>query len=104
MVETHWDDLRDRELRYQGHRWQLTGDIEVGNSGSVLGVAARQADGVRGERATLYFDIENPSKSINPGNMAQHFDRLERTADGQHLIVKTDGRTYRYVLERLSYA
>ncbi|MCU4751386.1 hypothetical protein OB919_05230 [Halobacteria archaeon AArc-curdl1] len=29
MVKSHWEDLRDKELRYRDHMWELTGDIDV---------------------------------------------------------------------------
>lgn len=103
MVETHWEDLRDRELRYQGHRWSLTGDVALRETGDLLAVEARQADGTRHEDATLYFAIRDPPASLNPGNLGDHFDELEYDGAGQTLVVSTAGRTYRYRLTNVEY-
>jgi hypothetical protein len=101
MVESHWEDLRGRELRYRDHTWELTGDVDVRESGELLAVEARQTDDVRHGTATLYFALEPPTDSLNPGNLGDHFDRLERTGNTQYLVVKKERRTYRYVLQRL---
>lgn len=101
MVQSHWDDLRDRELRYRDRTWELTGDIDVRESGALLAVEARQTDDVRQSTATLYFELENPPDSLNPGDIGTHFDRLERAGNHQRLVVKGDHRTYRYELRRL---
>ena len=103
MVETHWEDLRGKELRYLDHTWALTGDVDVRDSGDLLAVEATQVDDVRRERATLYFGIEDPPDSLNPGDLGDQFDRLEREGDHQYLVVKKEGRTYRYELRRLEH-
>jgi len=103
MVETHWDDLRGRELRYLDHTWALTGDVDVRASGDLLALEATQVDGVRGERAVLHFGLEAPPDSLNPGSLGEQFDSLERDGDDHYLVVKKEGRTYRYELRRLEY-
>jgi hypothetical protein len=104
MVETHWDDLRGRECQYSGHAWELTGDVAVQDNGDVVGVEARQTDDVRGRTATLYFRNETVPDSLNPGDLGDHFHRLERAGDDQYLVVEDEGRTYRYELRRMEYA
>lgn len=101
MVESHWPEIEEKELRYLDRTWALTGDVTVENTGNTLGVAAKQADGVRHGRATLYFEVEDASDSLNPGNLGEHFDRLEREGDSHYLEVKKEGRTYRYELRRM---
>lgn len=103
MVDVHWDDLRGRELRYRDHTWELSSDVDVRNRGELLAVQARQTDDVRRPAATLYFGIADPSASLNPGNLGEHFDRLERADGEQHLVVRKERRSYRYVLRRLEY-
>lgn len=103
MVEAHWDGLRGRELRYRDHTWELTGDVDVRDSGDLLAVGATQADDVRGQRATLYFGLTEESDSLNPGDMGEHFDRLERVDGDTHLVVQKERRRYRYELDRLEY-
>jgi hypothetical protein len=103
MVESHWEGLRDRELRYRDRTWRLSGDLDVRSEGRLLAVEAKRADGHRGERARLYFGVEDDANSLNPGAMGEHFDRLERSSDGHHLVVATPGRTYRYELQRVEF-
>ncbi|MFB6159755.1 MAG: hypothetical protein ABEJ61_01105 [Haloferacaceae archaeon] len=103
MVERHWEDLRNEEVRHGDERWTLTGDVDVRKSGDVLAVEATQAGDVRHGTATLYFDIDDPPDSLNPGALGEHFDRIERTQRHQYLVVKTEGRTYRYELQRLEH-
>lgn len=103
MVEAHWEDLRGKELRYSDHTWELTGDVDVRESGDLVGVEAQQADDVRHRTATLYFGLDTPTDSLNPGDLGDHFDKLERTGDNQYLVIKKERRTYRYVLQRLEY-
>jgi hypothetical protein len=103
MVETHWEDVRGKRLRYHDHTWELTGDLDVLNEGNVLALVATRVDGVRGEDARLYFGVENPPDSLNPGDLGEHFDSLVREDDIQYLRVKQTGRTYRYELQRLEY-
>lgn len=102
MVETHWDDLRGRQVRYGDRGWELTGDVEVQRDGEVLAVEATRADDVRRGRTRLVFVVEGSGDSLNPGNIGTHFDRLERVDDAWFLVVKTDARTYRYGLTRLA--
>jgi len=104
MAETHWTELDGRELRFRDQTWALTGDVDVRQSGDLLAVKATRVDGVRHETATLYFGLDDPPASLNPGNLGEHFDHLE-TEDGQQtLVVRKDPRTYRYRLQRLTYA
>lgn len=101
MVESHWEELRGEELRYNDRAWELTGDVEIRKSGELLAVDARQADDVRHRGATLYFGLENPTDSLNPGNLGDYSVRLERTEDDQYLVVTGETRTYRYELRRI---
>lgn len=103
-METHWTDVEGKRVRYLDRTWELTGDVSVRDRGERLAVDARRVDGVRRERATLFFELHAPPKSLNPGNLDVHFDRLERDDDGQYLVVKGAGRSYRYELQRLEYA
>lgn len=103
MVETRWPELGSKELRYRDHTWELTGDVDVRRDGALLAVRARQVDDVRGRPATLYFGLDDPPDSLNPGALGDHFDSLERTSDGQYLLVKKEGRSYRYELRRIEY-
>lgn len=103
MVETHWDDLRGRELRYLDGTWALTGTVDALDDGELLAVEAERVDDVRGETATLYFGLPGPADSLNPGDLGEGFDRLEREDDDQFLVVRRERRTYRYELQRLEY-
>jgi hypothetical protein len=103
MVEQHWDTLRGRELRYQDHTWELTGDVTIRDRGELLGVEARQADAVRHRDATLYFANARRPESLNPGNIGEYFHRLEMTGGARDLVVKNGHRSYRYRLQRLEY-
>ncbi|WP_435320803.1 hypothetical protein [Haloarchaeobius sp. TZWSO28] len=103
MFQARWDDIKGRELRYGGHTWKLTGDISIEDSGSVVSVEARQIDGVKGDLARLQFDIDGQPHSLNPGNTGEHFNRLERVGQRQYLVIKNEGRTYRYELHRIEY-
>jgi hypothetical protein len=103
MVETHWEDIRGAELRYDDHTWELTGDVDVAENGRLLGVTARQTDGVRHETARLYFGLEADGASLNPGNLGDQFDSIERRGDRQFLVVRKERRTYRYELRRVAY-
>ena len=103
MVRSHWGELRDTELRYRDRTWKLTGDVDVRQSGELLAVEARQVDDVRHGAAILYFGLESAPDSLNPGNLGDHFDRVERTGSHRYLLVKKEQRTYRYELQRLEY-
>jgi hypothetical protein len=100
MTESHWDDLRGRTVRYRDRTWELTGDLEVHDTGELLAIDGRGDDDT-GVNATLYFGLQGSPESINPGNLGEHFDRIERTPDGQFIVVNTGPRTYRYKLHRL---
>lgn len=104
MPDVHWDDLRGRELRYQGHTWELTGDLAIRQTGELLAVDVKQADESKREKATLYFGVENPPDSLNPGSSDANFDHFEWDGDAQVLVVDTPGRRYRYELDRIEYA
>lgn len=103
MGEPPWDDLEGRTVRYAGDLWELTGKVEVLDSGELLALSARREDDVRGESAKLHFAVEGAPHSLNPGDLGEQFDHIERTGDGHHLVVRTDGRTYRYGLEHLQH-
>ena len=103
MGETHWEDLRTREVTYDDHRWSLTGDLEILESGESLAVQARQEDDVRHRDGTLYFAVEDTDDSLNPGNLGDHFDRLDTSGPTPIIVVKTEGRSYRYELVRMEY-
>lgn len=103
MVEARWEDLRGRELRYREHTWKLTGNVDVHKSGDLLAVEATQVDDVRQSTATLSFGLETPPDSLNPGDLGTHFDRLVREGDDQYIVVRKEGRTYRYQLQGLEY-
>lgn len=104
MVESDWPELGGKTLRFRDNTWELTGTVDVRQTGDVLAVEARQVDDVRRGRATLFFDLRSGPDSLNPGNLGDHFDSLERSGDDQYLVVKSDGRTYRYELERVQPA
>ncbi|WP_435346684.1 hypothetical protein [Haloarchaeobius sp. HRN-SO-5] len=103
MAETRWEDIVGKELRYADHTWELTGDVSLLDSGDVLAVEARQTDDVQRDPATLFFDNADPPDSLNPGSHGDHFHHLEWVRDTPVLIVKTDGPTYRYELQRVEY-
>ncbi|QLG61141.1 hypothetical protein [Halorarum salinum] len=103
MVELHWPDLGGKQVRYLDDTWELTGDVDVRESGELVAVDAKQVDDVRHRSATLYFRLQNPPASLNPGNTGVHFNRLEREDDVQHLVVRNDRRTYRYELRRMKH-
>lgn len=103
MVEDRWPELAGRTLRYADHSWELSGTVDVRATGERLAVEARQVDDVRRRRATLQFGLDDPPRSLNPGNLGGHFDRLERDGDRQFLVVEKEGRTYRYELHGMAY-
>ena len=103
MVETNWPELHGKELRYRDGTWRLTGDVDVRESGELLVAEANRADDVSGESASLHFGIESPGDSLNPGDLGDNFDRLERTKRSQYLVVKKGPKTYRYELQRLDF-
>jgi hypothetical protein len=104
MVDTHWDGLRGKELRYRGNAWELTGDVGVRQNGELLAVEAKQADDVRRRTATLHFGLDGSASSLNPGNLGDNLESLERDDDGQHIVVKKGDRRYRYELRRMEGA
>ncbi|WP_267643253.1 hypothetical protein [Haloarchaeobius amylolyticus] len=103
MFQTRWEDVKGRQLRYNGHTWELTGDVGIEDSGATLVVEARAVDDVKGEQARLCFDIAGAPASLNPGQDGERFHLLERRPEGHVLVVKDAGRTYRYVLHRIEY-
>lgn len=96
MVETRWPDVCGEQVRYSDHTWELTRMVDVRGTGELLEVEATQVDGVRHGTAILRFEIENQPASLNPGNLGDHFDRLEREGNRYYLVVKKEARTYRY--------
>jgi len=105
MVETEWPKLGGTKLQYSTAttREELTGTVEIAETGDVLAVEAKQVDDVRGRKANLRFGLQYGTPSLNPGNLGSHFDRLEREGDRQYLVVKTEPQTYRYELRGLEY-
>lgn len=103
MDETQWPELAGTELEYGDHTWELTGTVEIGEIGDVLSVRAKQVDDVRQPKASLRFGLRDGSSSLNPGNLGNHFDSLEREGDTHVLVVKKEARTYRYELQGLEY-
>lgn len=101
MAETHWDDIRGSEVRYTDHTWELTGDVDIRERGELLVVEATQSDDVRGRTAFLHFGLQNPPSSLNPGDLGELSDGLERVDGDYHLVVTKGPRTYRYGLQRL---
>lgn len=98
MVKTHWEDLEGETVRYADHSWEFTGAVEVLGTGEMLAIEATQLDDVRHGRATLRFGLENPPASLNPGDIGERFDRLERQSGRHQIVVSGDHRTYRYQL------
>ena len=98
MVETQWPELGGKTLRYGGHTWELTGTVDVRNTGELLAVDAKRITDVSQPRATLRFACEERSPSLNPGNLGEHFDRIERDRRSHYVVVKKEPRTYRYKL------
>jgi hypothetical protein len=103
MVQTRWGALRGQRIRYLNRTWLLTGEVDVRNRGELLAVSANQTDDVRRGSATLYFGLDEPGPSLNPGNMGAHFDRLDLDGEHQYIVVKKEPREYRYELQRLRY-
>lgn len=103
MNETVWPELGGKQLQYSNRSWELTGTVTVEDDGRALAADARVEDGNSKDSGTLYFTLQNPPKSLNPGNLGGHFDRIERTKRDQYLVVETEGRTYRYRLSRLEF-
>lgn len=103
MVESQWPELGGKQVRYRDDTWELTGTVDVLGTGDVLAVEATQVDDVRHRDATLRFGLEDPPESLNPGDLGDHFDQLQRDGDRYTLIVKKEARTYRYTLLGLEY-
>ena len=103
-MDNVWPELGEKEIRYHDEIWELTGEVDVQDQGELLAVDATARDDVGHERRTLYFALQGESDALNPGNLGGHFDRLERTKRNQYLVVETEGRTYRYRLDRIGPA
>ncbi|RLM53916.1 hypothetical protein DVK02_10840 [Halobellus sp. Atlit-31R] len=103
MPDTTWESLRSEQLRYHDHTWELTGGVDILENGDLVVAEARQTDDVRRRTALLHFGLVTVEGSLNPGELGEHFDRIERVDGGQHLVVKKAGRRYRYELTRLEY-
>lgn len=102
MTEEHWSELEGREVEFHGDIWRLTGDVELLRTGDVLALDGRRVDDVQHESARLFFGAAGQD-SLNPGSPENHFDHIERDGEEHVLVVKTEGRTYRYELDRLEY-
>lgn len=103
MVAKQWAELGGKELRYLDQTWECTGEVDVRQSGELLAVEAKQVDDVKRSTATLYFAIQNSTDSLNPGALGDHFDTLGQADGEQYLELRTEGKTYRYVLQRMEY-
>lgn len=103
MVEAYWEGLRGQSLRYLDREWELTGDVDVLGDGDLVAVQATRADDVRRQGARLYFGLQDPPGSLNPGNMGEQVEGVRRVDDEHHLLVATEGRTYRYELQRAEH-
>lgn len=103
MVETEWPEIGGTEVQYGDHTWELTGTVDIAETGDALAVEAKQVDDIRERKADLRFGLHDDAPSLNPGNLGSHFDRLERAGDTQYLVVKTEPRTYRYELQGVEY-
>lgn len=103
MVETEWPELGGKTVTYHDHTWELTGSVDVQDTGELLAVEAKQVDDVKQPAGTLRFGCGDRSPSLNPGDLGEHFDRLERTRSGHYLVVSKDPRTYRYELLGVEY-
>lgn len=103
MVEVQWEGIRDEELRYQDHTWELTGEVDVRQTGERLRARARRADGVRRETGSLLFGLADGGGSLNPGALGGAVARLEREDGRYFLVVEEERRAYRYELHSLEY-
>lgn len=101
MTNTAWPELGGKEIRYRDERWELTGDVTVQDNGEILAVDVTAVDDVRHENATIYFTIVGSPKTLNPGNLGEHFDSIDREGRRLYLTVKTEGRRYRYQARRI---
>jgi hypothetical protein len=103
MGNDTWPELGGNRLQYANRTWELGSEVSVLDDGDLLGVKATAVDDVRGQRATLYFTIDQPPASLNPGDLGEHFDSFEPAGGTYAIDVRTPGRTYRYDLERMTY-
>lgn len=101
MTNTVWPELGGKEVRYNDQRWKLTGDVAVEDNGETLAVEGTAVDDVRHENATIYFSIDGSSKTLNPGDLGDHFDSVERRGRRLYVNVKKEGRRYRYQARRI---
>lgn len=102
MVETHRPELEGQSLRYNGDRWELTGDLELKGNGELIVASAHERDRVRGNAGSLKFTLQNPPASLNPGNPGEFTADL--VVDGAHRLEITRGHTTdRYALTSLQY-
>jgi len=103
MVEARWEDIRGRDVRFRGERWELTGEVDVLGTGERLRARARQVDDEKHRRAALLFGLDEPGESLNPGDLEDVFVRVEREGGESYLVARKEPRTYRYVLRSLEY-
>lgn len=101
MTETEWPELAGKTIPYADQMWRLAGTVEVQGTGEALAVRATRDNDVRGDDVDLIFGIEDPSASLNPGDLGEHFDRLEQKGTNWYLVVKKDPTVYRYKLHRI---
>ncbi|TYL36512.1 hypothetical protein CV102_22070 [Natronococcus pandeyae] len=103
MAETEWPEIKGKELEYGDHTWELTGTVDVGNTGEIIAVEAKQTDDVRQRNAMLRFGLGDQSASLNPGNPRSRFHGFEQEGDTQYLLVKAEPKVYRYEIQGISY-
>lgn len=103
MVEQTWPELGGKQLRYADGTWELTGTVDVRGTGEMLAVEVRRVDDIRGGGADLRFVLENPAASLNPGNLGDHFDEIDRSGRIPAIVVKTVARRYRYSLQGIEH-
>lgn len=103
MVTQTWPEIGGKQLRYNDATWELTGTVDVLKTGELLEVEARRVDDVRHESATLRFGLSEQQQSLNPGDLGDHFDKLDQEGDQYFLVVKHEPRTYRYELQGMEY-
>lgn len=104
MTETHVPELEGATVRYNGDTWEFTGKIDVRRNGEVIQAAVRKTDRVRASSGTLRFTLQDPSSSLNPGNLGAFDVELERGDDAQYLVVVRPNATGRYRLDSMNYS
>lgn len=103
MVTQQWPEIGGKQVRYNDATWELTGAVDVRETGRSLEVEAKRVDDVRHATAGFRFGVGEHPESLNPGNLGDHFDELRQEDDQYVLVVKTERRVYRYELQGMAY-